>query len=620
MRNVERLEGLALVGHATVGSLPIATPGLIESRPSGPDGPGLFLRSVEAPLATRHLRLSDGVASLDIEYAVPSPEVTGPTGGATSAGPGVLLVRPPFPAESVPNLTGKSADLLVWGNARTLWAEGLPFIRALRDLRSTLGAAPVLWAPRLALPHRIPLLVYLGVDLVDTTEGLIAAARGEFLDPTLGRTDAAIARSEGLCGCSACRSDPPVDLAAHTLEAYRRAMAETRTAARAGTLRELVESRLPAEPVLAEMLRYADRDLAEFLDERAPVAGTESHTYVILESHRRTEMARFRRRLLERYAPPPSKSILLIVPCSRTKPYRFSRSHRRFAFALEGLAPLERVHVVSVSSPIGLVPRELEDVPPARHYDIPVTGDWEERERAVVVEGVRHLVAQGHYRTAVVHLDPQEYGFVREGWPAALPVRWTLDSDRTTSREALDSLRSAIADALEPERSVAGGPLAVVREELHEVAAFQFRRPAADRLFSPSVRLAGRPWFQRLTDGRGDLATLREERGLFQLTVAGARRLVPHPPLWVEVEPALTLTGDLFAPGVRGADPEIRTGDSVVLLREGALAGVGEAALPGRLMTQLGRGVAVRVRHREHATTDTTMTEERSPPNPGPVV
>ncbi|EQD40771.1 archaeosine tRNA-ribosyltransferase, partial [mine drainage metagenome] len=225
---------------------------------------------------------------------------------------------------------------------------------------------------------------------------------------------------------------------------------------------------LPAEPVLGELLRYADHELGGLLEERTPVTRETSHAYVLLESHRRPEMARFRRRLLERYVPPPSKTVLLLVPCSRTKPYRLSRSHRRFAAALDGLRPIERLHVVSVSSPIGLVPRELEDVPPARDYDIPVTGEWEDRERRTIVDGVRHLASRGHYRRAIVHLDPAEYGFLRDAWPPELPVVWTLPSDRTTTREALAALRAAAAEALEGERAVAGGPLAVVREELRE--------------------------------------------------------------------------------------------------------------------------------------------------------
>jgi archaeosine synthase len=619
-RNVERLEGLALVGGATIADLPLLTPALLESGPRTPGHHVLSLSSIEAPLGFRHLVLDDGSHHVDLEYAVPAPEVVGPLGGATPVGAHALLVRTPLPRELPDPVRTARPDLLIWGNARTQWSEGLPFISGLRQLRTVFGGDPILWTPRLALPHRIPLLAYLGVDLVDSTVGLWEAARGEYLDETLGTLDPAIARTEGRCPCTACTARPPGPLADHASAVYRRAMAECRSAARAGRLRELVESRLPAEPALAEMLRYADRDLSELLEERTPVTGEVSHPYVLLEAHRRPEMVRFRHRLLSRYLPPPSKSVLLLVPCSRTKPYRFSRSHRRFYGAMEGLFPAERVHVVSVSSPIGLVPRELEDVPPARHYDIPVTGDWEESERAAVVTGVRHLLAAGKYRSVVVHLDPNEYGFLRNVIPAEIPSAWTLGDHRTTSPEALAALREAIGAALDQEKPVSGGPLAVVREELREVAAVQMGRSAAERLFAAPVRLAGRPWFQRLTDGRTDLATLREERGLFHVTVAGARRLVPDPALWVAVDPALPLTGDLFAPGVRGADPAIRSGDSVVLLRDGALAGVGEAVLSGRLMVELRHGLAVRVRHRAHGPTDTPLTEGNSPPNPGPVV
>ncbi|MGI0151450.1 MAG: DUF5591 domain-containing protein, partial [Thermoplasmata archaeon] len=389
-----------------------------------------------------------------------------------------------------------------------------------------------------------------------------------------------------------------------------------------GRLRELVEGRLSSEPVLAEMLRYADRDLAPLLEERTPVyVGDRTGRYVLAESLRRPEMRRFRRRLIERYRPPPSKEILLLVPCSRTKPYRRSRSHRRFAGAGEGLSPLERVHVVSVSSPIGVVPRELEDIYPARHYDIPVTGEWSEPERDAVREGIRHLLETGAYRSVIVHLDPTEYFFLSDVLGSTRPVVWTIGDDRTTSNAAIASLRAALTAALEGCRPVSGGPLSVVREELGEVAAWQFGRPGAARLFGPPLRLAGRPWFQRLTDGRGtDLATWQEERGIFQLTIAGGSRLMPDPPLAVEIDPRVPLSGDLFVPGVRAADPAIRVGDAVEVVREGSLAAVGEAMLPGSMMTRIGHGTAVRLRHRVHASTDRALTEERRRAVDGPVV
>ena len=619
-RTLERLEGLALLGRATVGPLALETPALLEGRAEGESGPGLSLRSVPAPVGRRGLAISTAEAHLEVEVPILSPEVSGEGAGVYPIGPRAFLLHPPMRVDAVAAARKEQPELLVLGNAHALWADGLPFVRAIREIREAFGAGPLLWTPRAALPHRVALLAYLGVDLVDTTEANLVASRGVYLDLVLGPRSPAPAPSERACDCPACSSEPPVALADHALAVSRRAVSEARAAARAGRLRELVEARLVSEPALAEMLRYADRELGGMLEERAPVALEGSHDYVLLESHRRPEMVRFRSRVLERYRPPPSKSVLVLVPCSKTKPYRRSRSHRRFWGALEGLVPLERVHLVSVSSPIGIVPRELEDLPPARHYDIPVTGEWEESERAFVRKGIAHLRASGNYRSTVVHLDPEEYSFLASDLPPSEFVRWTLKDDRTTTNDAVAALRSAVGRALEGDRPVPGGPLSVVREELEALASVQFGPDAARRLFVPPVRLSGRPWFQRVTDGQSDLATWREERGLFHLTVAGARRLWPHPPLAVEVDPGVTLEGDLFVPGVRHADEAIRTGDAVVLVRDGRLAGVGEAALPGRLMTELTRGLAVRVRHREHAPTDIPMTEERSPSDAGPVV
>lgn len=619
-RSVDRLEGLALTGRATLGGLMISPPALVDTTAGADARGGLLLRLENEAIGTRHLVLSSDVGEFHLRFPVLAPEILGTGDGIHEIAERAYLLHAPCAPDKLASLKSERPNLLVLGNARALWNEGRPFIEALRDLRARVGADPLLWTPRVALPHRLPILAYLGVDLLDTTEGGLRAAHGDFLDRTLGTEDRAIALEEHACDCSACSAVPPGTLSEHTREAYRRAIAETRTAVRSGRLRELVEARLASEPVLAEMIRYADRLLATPLEERVPVTGAESHNYVLAESHRRPEMVRFRARLLERYRPPRSKTVLLLVPCSKTKPYRRSRSHRRFLGALEGLRGLERVHVVSVSSPIGLVPRELEDVFPARQYDIPVTGEWTESERSAVLTGLDHLERTGSYRSVIVHLDPDEYGFLHDRLLERSGVHWTLRDDRTTSPEGLAALRGAVSEVLSGVDPTPGGPLAVVREELQELASVQFGRSAAERLFRPPIRLAGRPWFQRITDSSTDLATVHEERGLFHLTVAGARRIGRPYPLAVEVDPSLSLTGDLFVPGVRAADPEIRVGDSVTLLRSGELAGVGEAALPGPLMGELERGLAVKVRHRIPIPTDTPMTASESPAHDGPVV
>jgi archaeosine synthase alpha-subunit len=602
-RTVEASDGLALLGSARVGPIGFPVPVVALSRvPSGPPGRGGHALTIDSAAGRsegrRGLLLSDAGQSLALDYAIPTPEVSGVPGAAEEAGPGAWVVHAPLSEADSDRLRAARPGLVVLGNARVLFHEGAPFVRAILQLRDVAGGGAVLWAPRVALPHRLAILAYLGVDVLDTVDVALRARAGEFLDPTLGSIAEAPARAEGWCGCPVCRRRPPGPVGEHAEAVLSEEMARVRGAIRAGRLRELVEARLGAEPLLAEILRYADRDLAALLDERTPVTGEAMHVYVLRESQRRPEVLRFRARFLERYRSPPSKRVLLLVPCSRTKPYRGSRSHRRFSGALEGLPHLERLHTVSVTSPLGLVPRELEDTFPSRHYDIPVTGEWDENERVAVVEALRAMVRNGPYTTTLFHLDPEEYRFLAD---AGFEGQWTLMDGRTTTNEALASLRRAADAALRDLRGVDGGPLTTVREELAAVAAFQFGPEAARLLFAPPVRLAGRPWFQRVTDGHGtDLATWREPRGLFQLTVAGGARMLPAHPLEVEVDPKVSLLGDLFTPGVLRADPKIREGDAVLLVRDGALLGVGEAGLPGPLMTQLARGTAVWVRHRVH--------------------
>ncbi len=102
-------------------------------------------------------------------------------------------------------------------NASTLLAEGEPFVFALQEIHTRLGSRPILWLPRVALPHRLALLVYLGAQLLDATETLWRADEGIFLDPTLGSVPAPVDRSSGPCACSACSQTPVGSLAEHGL-------------------------------------------------------------------------------------------------------------------------------------------------------------------------------------------------------------------------------------------------------------------------------------------------------------------------------------------------------------------------------------------------------------------
>ena len=112
-------------------------------------------------------------------------------------------------------------------------------------------------------------------------------------------------------------------------------------------------------------------------------------------------------------SPKEQSKVLILLPCSARKPYSMSQSHRRFRRNLRH-RPL---HEVIVTAPLGLVPRELEELWPAGHYDIPVTGDWDRDEIENIRSLVKSIVCNNEYELVINHsgvdLEDSEIG---ESW------------------------------------------------------------------------------------------------------------------------------------------------------------------------------------------------------------
>ncbi len=610
MRSLLRSDGAAFVGEGTVGGLRLALPGLLFASPRG--SPPLELPPGAARLEERDpsggmrraLRLAQGTEALDLQFAVATPEVAGGEEALLEMAPRVVGARTPLSASAQAQLRQGAYDLVVWLNARAAWTDSERFVREAIELREVAGPAPMIWAPRVATPGRLSELYALGLDLLDSTEGLFAMADGAFLSADAEGLEEAVGEGRTL-----------VERGKALAGDYLSELALVRRYARAGRLRELVEARLVPEPKRGEVLRYFDGIGGPFQEAHTPIVGSGTRPYTTKEALRRPEVERFRRRLLTRYRPPPSKRTLLLVPCSMTKPYANSPSHRRIAHAIEGVPGGMGIHWGSVTSPLGIVPRELESFYPARNYDIPVTGSWDEDERGWVREALGHLQRSGSYEHTVVHLPREEYRWLEDLLPPE-KVPWTVEGGSTTSGASLAHLASALHAAhASGVRGPPGGPLARVREELRSIAQFQFGAPMADRLFEDGVRLMGRPWFQHLfSPAKEDLATWREEVGLWRLTVPGARKVLAEARgSRVQVRPGVELRGDLFAPGVLEADPELRIGDDVILVRNGEVLGVGEARVPGPWMGRLPRGLVVKVRHRAHGEGRAGATDASEP-------
>jgi len=496
-------------------------------------------------------------------------------------GPAAAVVSPATAADL-------GADAYVLGGAAGVVGHGRAFVDSIVAARQAIPADTALYLPGVATPRNVATLVYAGVDLVDPHRGVVRGTQGRYLT-TEGEYDVEDL-AELPCACPACRG--PVDAfdrddcVAHNVNALAAEVARVRRRIADGRLRDYLEGQARQDQWLTATMRLLDD--TDYLRERTPLYRETEITAATEDTLRRPEIRRFADRVAERYRHRFSDYPLVLLPCSARKPYSQSKSHSRFRDAIR-----YRGHVASMTSPIGVVPRELELTYPAQHYDSVVTGHWSETEVAFVADVLDRFLAGADYPEIVVHL-PDDYRPIvervadeRDG-----DVTYTVEGHPTDS-DSLAALEAAL-DAYDPF-------LKQTRERntLRAVADHQFGAGSGDALFE-ELSIQGRYPQLRAHDADGtQLAALTREYGTLAFTLDGARRWRDSavPTKTVEIDPFVP-HGSVLAPGVVDASDGILIGDDVVIDGPSAF-GVGTALMTGAEMTDSTRGVAVQVRHVE---------------------
>ncbi|HUR67921.1 MAG TPA: archaeosine synthase subunit alpha [Candidatus Thermoplasmatota archaeon] len=473
------------------------------------------------------------------------------------------------------------AQVVAMGAARAVLDNPYVFAKHVTTLRETIGPERLLYLPGCGLPHEIALLAYCGVDLIDDAAAVLAARQGAYLTPE-GPIPAAAARDSGLPNAT--------DLVQQARDAVQHEIARVHAAIRAGKLRELVEQRSRATPDLAAHLRRLDKDRYHFFETRAPLL-REGRVYATSkESLDRPEMVRFRRRLARRYRKPTSARILVLLPCSSKKPYALSKTHRILFSALDRVRNRAAVHEVVLTSPLGVVPRELETVYPAAQYDLPVTGHWDEDEKLMIRDAVTALVERSRYDAIVVHLDEVEMEIVA---PVLGDFHYTSEGD-PLAPHSLENLASTLNKLADAAPRVAWGQRVI--DDMSSLARFQFGE-AGQALLEGAVVRGKMPFMKVLdADTNEQLAMTTEGRGYLSLAIEGGRRMMDAGMYRVEIDD-FRPKGTIFAVGVRSADAEIAPEDEVLVHHDGEFRGVGRALVSGLEMGRMTKGACVSMRH-----------------------
>lgn len=455
---------------------------------------------------------------------------------------------------------------LLVANWHTTLADPAAYVRFLVALKERLPPDAPWYAPAAALPSNAALLAWTGFDLFDYTGPDLAAARGRFLMPE-GELPAD-ALGSGLCTCPGCAAR---DLALHNRLALDAELALVRRFVHDGRLRDLVDARCRLDAAQVGILRLLDRRYA-FVERWTPVTGPTPLRANSSEALARPEVRRFAERVLERYRPARTDTVVLL-PCSARKPYSLSRSHALFARAIR-----DRAHELIVTSPLGIVPRELELCYPAAHYDVPVTGYWDAEEVAVIAATLASYLERHAFSRVIAHL---EGGALRVAEAAAGRIGCEIEPTVVDGRPTSDASLSLLDAALDGCRRRREDPL-------RGLALYQF----GCELSSAGLRSRGRyPNLQYLR-GRNPVFGIDAASGLLRPTFEGWSLLGDG--YRVEIDDFVP-QGDVLAPGVLDADSRIRPGDEVLVVGPSAYA-TGRAAMSAWEMLRSTRGVAVRRR------------------------
>ncbi len=482
--------------------------------------------------------------------------------------------------------------LVVLPRARGIADDPWELAAFLVTARERAGPNAVVFTPGLGRPWELALAAYAGVDILDGIPAVLAGLQGQYWTP-----EGALASQpdEFPCACAAC-AEAAGPLERDALVEHNRWVTEAearrvRHAIKTGGLRELIEGRVRAAPALVATLRRFDLRHAGFFEQRTPILRQRTLPVVGETSLTRPEVQRWVDRLAERYRAPESARIMVVLPCSATKPYEDSPTHRRIRPAVTRNGK-GRVHIVTLTSPIGGVPEELELAYPACHYDVPVTGDWSATEEELIQRAFTALWKNSAYDHAILHVPPEEAELVERVLPST--QRTVEPGQRPTDGKTLAQLSDAVTEAARGLEAMARKQ--VFAEQMVRRVDWQFGPNVAGVLLD-GVEIKGKyPWL-KLMDGHEQIAMLHPERGNLVLTGEGGRRLFEATDRYTVEIDDFHPKGTIFAPGVIDASPDIRIEDAVVVHHDGAYRGTGRAVAPGVLMGAMTSGGCVEMRH-----------------------
>jgi len=330
-------------------------------------------------------------------------------------------------------------------------------INTIVKLKNKLDNNLAIMASGRILPKFYPILVYLGVDLIDTTYLLYLSAENfydtiEYLLP--------IYKVKYLpCSCVACKgnlknlygvkhSSEKIDLLClHNLISANNYMMKIKQYLQLEDYRAFVEKSSLDDTTIISTLTILDREYFNLTRYETPITQKDKKIKCLGPiSYYRPDFREFRERTIENFEPETWTTLIVLLPCSAKKPYSSSKSHKLFYKAIRKFPEFPNFQEIIITSPLGAIPRQLENIYPVNSYDISVTGNWDNEEIQITSEMLINLLKKYNESIPIIcHLEGEYFEIVKK-IESKLPHTFFFSDIKgnSTSIEALESLEKLI--------------------------------------------------------------------------------------------------------------------------------------------------------------------------------
>ncbi len=308
------------------------------------------------------------------------------------------------------------------------------------------------------LPKSYPMLIYLGFDLIDSSYMLYLSSEN-FYD-TIENLLPIYKMQYFPCSCCACKGklkklasdkfskEKVEQLALHNLITAKNQMYKIKQYLKTEDYRNFVEKSSMNDTNLMSMLKLVDHQYFEDMKLQTPIM-QEIKPIVSIgpSSYYRPDFQEYREEIIKKFEPEPWTKLIILFPCSAKKPYSESKSHKKFLDVLHKFKEFPDFQEFIITSPLGVIPRQLENIYPVNSYDISVTGEWDAEEMLIAQEMLAKIIMMYNSEIPIIcHLPKEAYHEIVNNVMSTLPnkVYFSEVDNSVTSYNSLKSLENLL--------------------------------------------------------------------------------------------------------------------------------------------------------------------------------